>query len=170
MFSQSRKPSPGRGGKHRARIRANSHCQGRRTENEPAFHFGATLRGVERHFVKSNPSTERHFHFELRVCGSLTKRSEDYLFPSRIHESPHPGTRQYARIVDCWVQHIGLDPSANGTHSMRRTKNLRAVRFLLAHAKLESTLRYLGIEVDDTLARWTLSPGLLPWCLNPGST
>ncbi len=87
-------------------------------------------------------------------------RSEDFLFPSRIHKSPHLGTRQYARIVDNWVQQIGLDSSAYGTHSMRRTKasliyrrtkNLRAVQLLLGHAKIESTVRYLGIEVDDAL-------------------
>src|SRR5450830_1736562 len=87
-------------------------------------------------------------------------RSDDYLFPSRIHNSQHLGTRQYARIVDNWVQQIGLDPSAYGTHSMRRTKasliyrrtkNLRAVQLLLGHAKVESTVRYLGIEVDDAL-------------------
>jgi len=83
--------------------------------------------------------------------------SEDYLFPSRIHKSPHLGTRQYARIVQGWVKHVGLDPCAYGTHSIRRTKatliykrtkNLRAVQLLLGHAKLESTL---GIEVDDAL-------------------
>jgi integrase len=87
-------------------------------------------------------------------------RSDDYLFPSRIHESPHLGTRQYARIVDNWVRQIGLDPAAYGTHSMRRTKasliyrrtkNLRAVQLLLGHAKIESTVRYLGIDVDDAL-------------------
>jgi integrase len=91
---------------------------------------------------------------------SANLRSEDYLFPSRIHESPHLGTRQYARIVDGWVEEIGLDPAAYGTHSMRRTKasliyrrtkNLRAVQLLLGHTKLESTVRYLGIEVDDAL-------------------
>ena len=43
----------------------------------------------------------------------------DYLFPSRIHKSPHIGTRQYARIVDSWVTEIGLNPSEYGTHSMR---------------------------------------------------
>ena len=87
-------------------------------------------------------------------------RSEDYLFPSRIHNSPHLGTRQYSRIVESWVKHIGLDPCAYGTHSIRRTKatliykrtkNLRAVQLLLGHAKLESTVRYLGIEMDDAL-------------------
>lgn len=86
--------------------------------------------------------------------------SEDYLFPSRVHKSLHLGTRQYARIVKGWVKHIGLDLCAYGTHSMRRTtvtliyrrtKNLRAVQLLLGHSKLESTVRHLGIEVDDAL-------------------
>jgi integrase len=70
-------------------------------------------------------------------------------------------TRQYGRIVDKWVSSIGLDPKRYGTHSMRRTKasqiykktgNIRAVQLLLGHTKLESTVRYLGIEVDDALA------------------
>ena len=87
-------------------------------------------------------------------------RSDDYLFPSRVHESPHLSTRQYARIVDGWVRDIGLEPAAYGTHTLRRTKasliyrrtkNLRAVQLLLGHTKLESTVRYLGIEVDDAL-------------------
>lgn len=86
--------------------------------------------------------------------------SRDFLFPSRIHDSPHLSTRQYARIVISWVTQIGLDSSAYGTHTMRRTKptliyrrtkNLRAVQLLLGHTKLESTVRYLGIEVDDAL-------------------
>lgn len=83
-----------------------------------------------------------------------------YLFPSRIAHSLHLSTRQYARIVTRWVESIGLDAAAYGTHSMRRTKatliyrrtkNLRAVQLLLGHTKLESTVRYLGIEVDDAL-------------------
>jgi len=87
-------------------------------------------------------------------------KSDEYLFPSRIHHSPHLSTRQYARIVEHWVTSIGLDPAAYGTHTMRRTKatliyrrtkNLRAVQLLLGHTKLESTVRYLGIEVDDAL-------------------
>ncbi|HEX7563783.1 MAG TPA: tyrosine-type recombinase/integrase, partial [Bradyrhizobium sp.] len=87
-------------------------------------------------------------------------KAEDYLFPSRIHASPHLSTRQYARIVDSWVLQLGLDPSNYGTHTLRRTKatliyrrtkNLRAVQLLLGHTKLESTVRYLGIEVDDAL-------------------
>jgi integrase len=85
-------------------------------------------------------------------------KSDNYLFPSRVRTSPHLGTRQYVRIVD--DEEIGLDPTAYGTHSMRRTKptliyrrtkNLRAVQLLLGHTKLESTVRYVGIEVDDAL-------------------
>lgn len=86
--------------------------------------------------------------------------SGDYLFPSRLEGSPHLSTRQYARIVKAWVASAGLDPRDYGTHTMRRTKatliyrrtrNLRAVQLLLGHNKLESTVRYLGIEVDDAL-------------------
>jgi integrase len=85
---------------------------------------------------------------------------DDFLFRSRVRKSPHLSTRQYARIVDSWVEEICLDPAAFGTHSIRRTKpsliyrrtkNLRAVQLLLGHTKLESTVRYLGIEVEDAL-------------------
>ena len=87
-------------------------------------------------------------------------KPEQFLFPSRVSASPHLSTRQYSRIVGAWVRSIGLDPAAYGTHSLRRTKptliyrrtkNLRAVQLLLGHTKLESTVRYLGIEVDDAL-------------------
>lgn len=86
--------------------------------------------------------------------------SEDCLSPSRLHASAHLSTRQYARIVKAWIKAIRLDPAMYGTHTMRRTKasliyrrtrNLRAVQLLLGHTKLESTVRYLGIEVDDAL-------------------
>ncbi|WP_394002610.1 tyrosine-type recombinase/integrase [Luteimonas sp. WGS1318] len=83
-----------------------------------------------------------------------------HLFPGRSARCGHLSTRQYARIVSRWVADIGLDRHAYGTHSMRRTKasliyrrtkNLRAVQILLGHTKLESTVRYLGIEVEDAL-------------------
>jgi integrase len=86
--------------------------------------------------------------------------SQDYLFPSRRRDSSHLSTRQYARILKRWITTIGLDPTLYGTHTMRRTKvsliyrrtkNLRAVQLLLGHTNLESTVRYLGIEVDDAL-------------------
>jgi integrase len=91
-------------------------------------------------------------------CANLN--NGDYLFKSRIHNSPHLSTRQYARIVNSWIRQIGLHPADYGTHTLRRTKasliyrrtkNLRAVQLLLGHTKLESTVRYLGIEVDDAL-------------------
>lgn len=84
----------------------------------------------------------------------------DYIFQSRLKNNMHIKTRQYARIVKGWIKMTGLDPSAYGTHSLRRTKptmvykktkNLRAVQLLLGHSKLESTVRYLGIEVEDAL-------------------
>jgi len=111
--------------------------------------------------------TQRPVQFELTeptrtaVTAWIAKtglKSEDFLFPSRLHSSPHVSTRQYAGIVEHWVVAAGLDPSAYGTHLMRRTKatliykrtkNLRAVQLLLGHATLESTVRYLGIKVDD---------------------
>jgi integrase len=92
---------------------------------------------------------------KLRACDLLSLR---------VRESPHPGTRQYARIVDGWVEEIGLDPTAYGTHSMRRTKptliyrrtkNVRAVQRLLGHTRLESTVHYYAEEVvmrSDTLS------------------
>ncbi len=84
-----------------------------------------------------------------------------FLFPSRRHKDRCITTRQYARLVASWISNIGLDPSFFGTHSLRRTKatiiyrrtgNLRAVQLLLGHTKIESTVRYLGVDVDDALA------------------
>jgi len=89
------------------------------------------------------------------------RRSGDYLFPNRRHSSKPLTTRQYARLVRVWLDAVGMDGNAYGTHSLRRTKptliyrrtgNLRAVQLLLGHTKLESTVRYLGVEVDDALA------------------
>ena len=113
--------------------------------------------------------TQRPVQFEpteptrVAIAAWLEKsqlRNDQFLFPNRVARSPHVSTRQYARIVHHWVEAAGLDSSAYGTHSMRRTKatliykrtkNLRAVQLLLGHIKLESTVRYLGIEVDDAL-------------------
>jgi integrase len=84
-----------------------------------------------------------------------------YLFPGRGSAERHLTTRQYARLVAEWLTMIGLEACLYGTHSLRRTKatliykktgNLRAVQLLLGHTKIESTVRYLGIEVDDALA------------------
>lgn len=104
--------------------------------------------------------TEQTRNSVLDWIQSAHLASSDFLFPSRISASPHLSTRQYARIVDAWVESIGLETAGYGTYTMRRTKatliykrtkNLRAVQLLLGHTKLESTVRYLGIEVDDAL-------------------
>jgi integrase len=92
------------------------------------------------------------------LSGNLT--ADAFLFPSRQHASQHLSVRQYARLMKDWTRSIGLDPMRYGTHTMRRTKatliyrqtkNLRAVQLLLGHCKLDSTVRYLGIEIDDAL-------------------
>ncbi|MGH7118071.1 MAG: tyrosine-type recombinase/integrase [Acetobacteraceae bacterium] len=85
---------------------------------------------------------------------------DDFAFPSRTDRARHIGTRQYARLVDEWVTGIGLRREDYGTHSLRRTKtsiiykatgNLRAVQILLGHAKIESTVRHLGVDVEGAL-------------------
>jgi integrase len=113
--------------------------------------------------------TRRPVRFEItdqsqiavgKLIASTKFEPYDFLFTSRRKSSSHLSTRQYAKLLKDWVAAIGLDPHAYGTHSLRRTKatliyrrtkNLRAVQLLLGHAKLESTVRYLGIEVDDAL-------------------
>jgi len=94
----------------------------------------------------------------LKAAG---KKPVEFLFPGRHGPGRSMSTRQYARLVCGWIASIGLDPYLFGTHSLRRTKaaliyrrtgNLRAVQLLLGHTKIESTIRYLGIEVDDALA------------------
>lgn len=113
--------------------------------------------------------TRRPVQFEIteKTRASLTHWIEcaklsgsDFLFRGRTNSKEHISTRQYARIVKSWVAEIGLNPLDYGTHSLRRTKatliykrtkNLRAIQLLLGHTKLESTVRYLGIEVDDAL-------------------
>lgn len=96
----------------------------------------------------------------------LERRHAAFLWPGRLHDRPHIGTRQYARLVHEWVAPIGLDPSAYGTHSKRWTKgaqiyrktgNLRAVQLLLGQTKMDSTVRYLGVDLEDAL---TISEGV----------
>jgi integrase len=93
----------------------------------------------------------------LRASG---KKPGDLMFTGRKGPTQCLTTRQYARLVSNWIESIGLDPLQFGTHSLRRTKatliyrrtgNLRAVQLLLGHTKIESTVRYLGVEVDDAL-------------------
>ena len=92
---------------------------------------------------------------------AASKKPGEFLFGSRRGSGRPITTRQYARLVSKWIASIGLEPSLFATHSLRRTKatliyrrtgNLRAVQLLLGHTKIESTVRYLGIEVDDALA------------------
>ena len=113
--------------------------------------------------------TGRPVQFELldsargSILAWLERRGgtiDDFVFPSRIDHTRHISTRQYARLVDEWVTGIGLRREDYGTHSLRRTKaaiiykqtgNLRAVQILLGHTKIESTVRYLGVDVEDAL-------------------
>lgn len=123
---------------------------------------------IERATVRQK-KTGRPVRFEiteqtrLAINGYLKtarKTPSGFLFTGRRGEDRCLTTRQYARLVSAWIASIGLDPKLFGTHSLRRTKatliyrrtgNLRAVQLLLGHAKVESTVRYLGIEVDDAL-------------------
>lgn len=123
---------------------------------------------VDRAIVRQR-KTGRPVKFEVteqtrEVIDSYLKRSGrtpgQCLFPGRSADGAHLTTRQYARLLGQWLASLGLDPSVYGTHSLRRTKatliykrtgNLRAVQLLLGHTKIESTVRYLGIEVDDAL-------------------
>lgn len=119
--------------------------------------------------VVTQRKTGRPVQFEItevkrqsveRLLAMLPSNSNGYLFTSRSHGRPHISTRQYARIVHRRIRNIGLDDRGFGTHSLRRTKvaqiyrktgNLRAVQLLLGHAKIETTVRYLGVEVDDAV-------------------
>jgi site-specific recombinase XerC len=103
-------------------------------------------------------------HARASILAWLERRGgtlDDFAFPSRINHTAHISTRQYARLVDEWVAGIGLRREDYGTHSLRRTKasiiykqtgNLRAVQLLLGHTKIESTVWYLGVDIEDALA------------------
>jgi len=124
---------------------------------------------VQSRAIIRQQKTKRPVRFEITARTRISTKDwieaaslkdSAFLFPSRIRASSHLSTRQYARIVNAWVAAIGLDVTSYGTHSMRRTKatliyrrtkNLRAVQLLLGHSKLDSTVRYLGIEIDDAL-------------------
>ena len=136
------------------KLRVRDVCHGDRVASRATVMQQKTQRPVQ---FEISPATREAVEGWIHKAGL---KSDDHLFPSRVHRSPHLGTRQYARILDGWVSSVGLDPVGYGTHSMRRTKaslmyrrtkNLRAVQLLLGHSKLESTVRYLGIEVDDAL-------------------
>lgn len=119
------------------------------------------------HIIQQKTNTPVQFEITKGTRESIQRwihkaklKPSDFLFKSRIHNSDHITTRQYNRIFRGWIEKLGLDYSLYSTHSMRRTKayliyqktkNLRVVQLLLGHKKLESTVRYLGIEVDDAL-------------------
>ncbi|MGC1575582.1 MAG: tyrosine-type recombinase/integrase [Beijerinckiaceae bacterium] len=114
--------------------------------------------------------TGRPVQFELleparsSILAWLERRGgtlDDFIFPSRLDHADHISTRQYARLVDEWVTGIELRREDYGTRSLRRTKasiiykqtgNLRAVQILLGHTKIESTVRYLGVDIENALA------------------
>jgi integrase len=118
----------------------------------------------------SQKKTGRPVQFELteqtrqavdEYLRSTNTKPGEFLFAGRRGPQKSITTRQYARLVSDWIGSVGLDPRLYGTHSLRRTKatliyrrtgNLRAVQLLLGHTKIEGTVRYLGIEVDDALA------------------
>ncbi|WP_043745175.1 tyrosine-type recombinase/integrase [Paramagnetospirillum magneticum] len=133
--------------------------------------IGDVVRGgqVRSRAIVVQQKTGRPVQFELleparnSILAWLDRRGgalDDFVFPSRVDHTKHISTRQYARLVDEWVTGIGLRPEDYGTHSLRRTKasiiykqtgNLRAVQILLGHAKIESTVRYLGVDIEDAL-------------------
>ncbi|RYH47964.1 MAG: integrase [Alcaligenaceae bacterium] len=136
------------------KLRLDDVCLGMKVRNRATIVQKKTGRPVQFEITEQSRISVEACLPHLRSTGSR------FLFPSRLHESLHISTRQYARLVHYWIQSIGLDENMYGTHSMRRTKaaliyrktcNLRAVLILLGHTKLESTVRYLGIETDDAL-------------------
>jgi integrase len=137
------------------RLRVNDVCLGGRVRDRATVIQQKTGRPVQFEITEQTRAAISDW------LASNVLRDGQHLFPSRFHDQPHITTRQYARIVHRWVERAGLDSTAYGTHSMRRTKvaqiykktgNLRAVQLLLGHTKLESTVRYLGVEVDDALS------------------
>jgi integrase len=136
------------------KLRLDDICSGTNVRSRATIVQKKTGRPVQFEISEQSRNSVEAWLLTLQATGSR------YLFPTRIHASPHISIRQYARLVHRWVKCIGLESASYGAHSMRRTKaaqiyrktgNLRAVQLLLGHAKLESTVRYLGIEVDDAL-------------------
>jgi len=121
-------------------LRVRDICHGDQVATRAVVMQQKTQRPVQ---FELTPATREAVQKWIKQAGL---KSEDFVFPSRIHGSPHLGTRQYARILDDWVEELGLDRADYGTHSMRRTKatliyrrtkNLRAVQLLLGHSKLD---------------------------------
>ena len=122
------------------RLKVDDLCVGGRLRDRATIIQKKTGRPVQFELTEQTRASVEDWLAILKI------RDGRFLFPSRVHEEPHISTRQYARIVHGWVQSAGLDCSAYGTHSMRRTKaaqiykktgNLRAVQLLLGHSKLD---------------------------------
>ena len=136
------------------KIRIGDLVSGGRVRNRAMVIQQKTKRPVQ--FELLEPARTSLLAWLERRGGSL----ENYAFPSRVDRLDHLSTRQYSRLVEEWVSGIGLRKEDYGTHSLRRTKaaliykqtgNLRAVQILLGHSKIETTVRYLGVEVEDAL-------------------
>ncbi|WP_324809447.1 tyrosine-type recombinase/integrase [Sphingomonas sp. LY29] len=137
------------------RIRIGDLVSGGRIRNRSMVIQQKTKRPVQ--FELLEPARSSLLAWLERRGGGL----EEFAFPSRVDRHHHLSTRQYGRLVDEWVMGIGLRKEDYGTHSLRRTKaaliykqtgNLRAVQILLGHTKIESTVRYLGVDIEDALA------------------
>jgi integrase len=136
------------------RLRVRDICQGGRVASRAIVMQRKTQRPVQVEITEPARESLSNWMREAALG------PDNHLFVGRLRDSPHLSTRQYARIVHRWVKALGLNSAAYGTHTMRRTKaaliyrgtkNLRVVQLLLGHSKLESTVRYLGIDVDDAL-------------------
>jgi hypothetical protein len=132
-------------------IRVRDACHGDQVATRAVAIQDKTQRPVQFEITQATSEAVQQWIKQARL------KSQDLVFPSRIHDSPHLGTRQHARILGGWVEGLRRNPADFRTHSMRRTratliyrraKNLRAVQLLLGHSKLESTLRNRGIEVQ----------------------
>jgi integrase len=136
------------------RLRVGDVCHGRHVASRAVVVQQRTRQSVKFEItVQTREAVEKWIR-------QANRKPEDFLFPSRFKQSPHLSTRQYGRIVGSWVKGIGLDAADYGTHSLRRTKasliygrtrNLQAVQLLLGHSRLESTVRYLGIDIEKAL-------------------
>jgi hypothetical protein len=129
-----------------------------RVEGNPPRFADSAVQGIADGRISPTEQTRQAVDDYIKAA---RKKPGEFLFSGRGDHNRCMTTRQYARLVSSWLATIGLDPHFFGTHSLRRTKatliyrrtgNLRAVQLLLGHTKIESTVRYLGIEVDDTLA------------------
>ena len=137
------------------RLRVDDVCHGEHVASRASVRQSKTQRPVT---FEITPTTRKSLATWIKQAG---QKPGSYLFPSRVNKEGHLGTRQCSRIVKDWARIIGEDPSRYGMHSLRRTKvtilyrqthNLRAAQILLGHTKIENTVRYLGVELDEALS------------------